>query len=100
MTHKMLIPGHEPVLAPGVRGYTMEHRGALYIPLVIAERPGNGDVGRYLDGLPKNRTVKFPNVMSAKLCGMLQRRGFCLTEETENGETIGVWVRSRRKATP
>ena len=39
---RKLIPGHEPRLASGVRGYTVWSRGALYVPLIYAERPGSG----------------------------------------------------------
>jgi len=81
MEEGLLILGQEPHIAPGVRGYTMEIDGELYVPLVIADRPGNGDVGRYLDGLPTDHTVKFPNVISDKLRGMLLCRGFIDSEE-------------------
>jgi len=79
-------PGHEPRLAPGVRGYTVWSHGELYVPLVIAEREGSGDVGRYLDTLPLDRVVKFPSVLSERLAGMLLRRGFApATEMTPRG---------------
>jgi hypothetical protein len=69
-------------LAPGVAGYTFDREAdGLYVPLVAALRPGHGAVGRYLDILPRDRRVVFPNVISPVLEGMLQRRGFTLIEE-------------------
>jgi hypothetical protein len=68
-------------LAPGVFGYTVDSPNGLYVPLVIAKNPGNGDVGRYLDSLPTNRRVIVPDVLNPQLAGMLERRGFTLTEE-------------------
>lgn len=61
-------------------------KGALWVPLVIAEKPGNGDVGRYLDSLPGDRRVVFPNVISDVLIGMLKRRGF--TEVINEGHAV------------
>ena len=83
-----------PVLGEGVRGYTVEADGALYIPVIVAEDPGRGDVGRYLDSLPRDRVVRVPTVTSDVLEGMLRRRGFVLTGETApNGENVEVWER-------
>lgn len=92
---RTITPGQEPEIAPGVRGYTVEKDGALYVPLVIASTPGDGAVGRFLDALPADRPVKFPNVLSPKLAGMLQRRGFRRVYEfdEESGEDVPVWVR-------
>lgn len=82
-------------LAPGVLGYTMEEGGALYIPFIMASKPGNGDVGRYLDGLPTERTIKVPNVMNGILVGMLKRRGYVPVMEWAAvfEENCEVWVR-------
>jgi hypothetical protein len=63
-------------IAPGVRGYTQEVDGELWVPVIHAERPGNGAVGRFLDRLPTDRTIVVPTVLSARLAGMLVRRGF------------------------
>lgn len=83
-------------LAPGVRGYTVDlgERG-LYVPLIEAENPGSGDVGRYLDSLPRDRRVVVPNVVSARLLGMLQRRGFSAVMEwaEDFGEFVECWER-------
>lgn len=83
-------------LAPGVRGYTVDMgEQGLYIPLIDAEAPGSGDVGRYLDSLPKDRRVVVPNVISARLAGMLDRRGFVVVQEwaEQFGEYVECYVR-------
>ncbi len=85
-------------LAPGVRGYTMTSEdGSVYVPVVVAMNPGHGDVGRYIDSLPKDKTVKFPTVISARLEGMLKRRGFTLTREWDPNfeEWAEVYVREK-----
>jgi hypothetical protein len=83
-----------PVLAPGVRGYTVESDGAVYIPVIIADAPGQGDVGRYLNSLPLDRIIRVPTVTSNVLEGMLKRRGFVFTEEPGPfGEQVGIWER-------
>jgi len=90
---KRLVPGHEPRLAPGVRGYTVWSGGALYIPIIVADSEGTGDVGRYLDSLPRDRTVKFPTVLNPRLCGMLRRRGFRPVIEDTPMRPCEVWTR-------
>lgn len=82
-------------LAEGVKGYTMEHEDALYIPVVVAKHPGNGDVARYLDSLPKDKTIKFPTVLHPQLRDMLSRRGYKVTHEwaEEFQEYAEVFVR-------
>lgn len=81
-------------LAPGVFGYAIEVDGAIYIPLVESVEKGEGNVGRFLDGLDKSKVWKFPNVISSKLAGMLQRRGFKPVREwaEDMGEHVIVWV--------
>ena len=83
-------------LAPGVHGYAIDagERG-VYVPLAMADRPGTGDVGRFLDRLPKEKVFKFPNVINSKLKDMLFRRGFVLEYEysKEFGEFVAVWTR-------
>lgn len=76
-------------------GYAVESDGAIYIPVVMMQRRGRGDGGRFLDSLPRDRTVKFPCVISRVLVGMLERRGFVLTYEwsTEFREYVDVYVR-------
>lgn len=70
------MPGEEPEVATGVRAIVFDTPDGIYIPMIAADRPGNGDVARYLDALPTNRRVVFPTVISARLRGMLERRGF------------------------
>ena len=77
-------------LAPGVRGYTVESFGVLYIPVIVATKPGNGDVSRYLDSLPRDRAIKFPTVVNNKLEWMLRRRGF--EPGNEWAEEFGCWA--------
>lgn len=83
------------LLAPGVLGYSVEEDGALYIPVIMAEKEGSGDVGRFLDGLPRDKTIKVPGVASERLRGMLERRDFRSTSEwaEEFGERVEVFVR-------
>lgn len=83
------------LLGPGVQGYTVEAYGATYVPLVLAERPGSGDVGRWLDSLSPARSWRFPNVLNARLAGMLKRRGFLRRREwaADYGEWVEVWER-------
>lgn len=78
-------------IASGVEGYTVDlGEKGLYIPLVQATDPGNGDVGRFIDGLPTDRRIVFPNVINGKLEGMLKRRGY--VEEHEWSEDFGEMV--------
>ena len=86
---EILTPGAEPEIWPGVRGYAVEHSGRIFIPAVAAENEGSGDVGRFLDAVSE-RCV-FPNVMSARLRGMLRRRGFRVVYDVD-GE-CDVWRR-------
>lgn len=79
----------EAQLAPGVHGTLLDTPDGIYIPTISADEPGSGDVGRYLDSLPRNRTVKFPTVMSGRLREMLVRRGFVDGEEwSEEYDTL------------
>ena len=82
-------------LAPGVIGYTVDVGPDLYVPLIEAMKPGSGDVGRYLDSLPIDRRIVVPNVISARLAGMLARRGFSATVEwaADFEENVEIWER-------
>ena len=84
-----LLTGRER-LASGVLGYSMKTPRGLYIPWIQAETEGDGRVGRYLDGLPLDRRVVFPTIISARLVGMLARRGF--TPGWEWAEEAGEMV--------
>lgn len=74
-------PGQEPEIAPGVRGIAFDMFDGIYIPLIRGERIGT--VSPFLDDLPTDRRVVFPNVVSAKLRDMLTRRGFVKTWDPE-----------------
>jgi hypothetical protein len=82
-------------LAPGVLGYAMDVRErGLYVPIIHSTEEGKGNVGRFLDRLKERPLVKIPNVMSAVLRGMLDRRGFVVEREyaEDFGESVEVWV--------
>jgi hypothetical protein len=70
-------------LAPGVRGYTFRKGKLIIIPLILAEKEGSGDVGRFLDRLSANCVIM--SVTSERLAGMLERRGYqkFFLEETD-----------------
>jgi hypothetical protein len=61
-------------LAPGVHGFTYRKGNEIYIPLIVADVEGSGDVGRFLDKLSSRCVIE--SVTSARLRGMLVRRGF------------------------
>ena len=86
----LIEPGREPELARGVKGYAVEHGGWIWIPLIIAEAEGAGDVGRFLDAVEPDRTVVVPNVLHPKLWGMLERRGWARACDPETGTEIFV----------
>lgn len=84
--------------AAGIDGYVVEVGGEFYIPVIMAKRPGRGDCSRWLDSLPTDRTIKVPGVMSARLRGMLERRGFVVEHEWAEmfQEMVAVHVRRAR----
>lgn len=89
-----LVPGYEPLLAPGVQGTAFDTPEGIYIPLVRAKSEGSGDVGRFLDSLPTDRRICFPGVINHRLAGMLERRGFFKGIEPGNfGEPCVVFQR-------
>ena len=95
-----LTLGKEDLLAPGVRVYAIKHDGAIYIPFIAADTPGNGDVSRFLDSLPTDVTIRVPCVINRILAAALKRRGFVETQEY--AEEVGEWVEiyERLKAAP
>jgi hypothetical protein len=86
-------------LAPGVLGAIKMDGPVLEIVFITAEHEGSGDVGRYLDGL--ECPVRIPCVLSPRLRGMLQRRGFTVRTEfdAEMEDTVEIWERSQSKTT-
>ncbi len=73
-----------PKLTPHVEGYAIEKEGVVSIPLIRARRPGQGDVGKFLDSIPTAAHVVVPCVLSGRLAGMLLRRGFKLSPTAED----------------
>jgi hypothetical protein len=67
-----------PVTDSGsVLAHIEDHPNELVVRTVLAGEPRTpGDVGRWLDSLPRQHRVVVPAVVSARLYGMLQRRGF------------------------
>ena len=78
-----VVPGQEPEIAPGVHGIAFDMTSGIYIAMVRASQEGNGDVSRFLDGLPRDRRVVFPNVIHTRLHRMLQKRGFRVAWDPE-----------------
>lgn len=78
-------PGDEPIIAEGVRGVWFDKPEAIYLTFLYAMQPGNGDVGRMLDGLPKDRKIIVPEVLSGRLEEMLRRRNFQMELVNQQG---------------
>lgn len=92
MTQLSRVPGaHElRTVAPGVVGYYYRcEDGLVTVPLIQAVSPGNGDVARFLDGLPHDERIRFCCVVSPKLVEMLVKRGFC--NQPYYIDEIGEW---------
>jgi hypothetical protein len=79
--------GQRP-LAPFMRGFAFEQDGLILIPLIVAEREGCGDVGRFLDRLSSR--CRIVTVTSTRLAGMLVRRGWKKHDHDEFGD---MWER-------
>jgi hypothetical protein len=80
-----------PEIVPGVHGdiVTRAAQKTIFINILGTAKPGQGLVGRYLDSLPADFTIRVPNVMSKRFAGMLARRGYVV----EGDEDSGSWVR-------
>lgn len=74
-------------LGAGVLGVTRDHGDVLVIVWLEATVPGRGDMGRYLDRLPRTRNIMVLDVINPVLSGMLHRRGF-----STHGDA-GHWAR-------
>lgn len=88
-------PGQEPELGPGVRGVLFDQEDRIVIAVLYATEPGSGDVGRYLDALPKDRLIIFSCVISPRLRGMLERRGY--VPGVEHHPRVGDYPVMRRE---
>ncbi len=71
-----IVPGHEPEIAPGIRGILFDRADGIYIPLIRSVNPDQGVVSKFVDDLPTDRKVIFPCVMSPALEHILTKRGF------------------------
>src|SRR5205809_1259994 len=77
-----------PEIYPGVRGYAVEHADEIWIPMI--EGDGHGDVGKFLDALSPRCVIV--NVVSRKLRGMLERRGWkCTPAWDEHEGDLDTW---------
>jgi len=87
-------PGSLELLAPGVHGYAVPSEDEIFIPMIIAEKEGSGDVGRFLDVLSRRCVVV--NVTSSRLEGMLVRRGWkkVMATDPDLGGEIDEWRRA------
>lgn len=83
------------LIALGVYGKRFDGPRGTYFPLVYAACRGAGDVGRFLDALPRDRRVAFPAVASDCLRGMLARRGFRpeVERDADLDCDVEVWAR-------
>jgi hypothetical protein len=72
-------------VAPGVEALLVDHGDVLEIPAIrAADLRIAGAVGAWLDTLPTDRTVIVPFVVSDRLAGMLERRGFTRPQVCEH----------------
>ena len=78
-------------LAPGVIGRAFSLDGRIFIPLIVAQKEGSGDVGRFLDSLTVRCAIVC--VTSERLRGMLKRRGWKETFEPSDDGEVDIWVR-------
>ena len=66
-----------PQVAENVAAVTHDGPGGtLFVSFVLSLAPGRGFVSRYLDALPADRRVVFPDVLNSNLAAALERRGF------------------------
>jgi hypothetical protein len=90
----VISPGEMPVIWPGVLGVWFDEPEGIYVASVYAIKQGNGDVGRMIDAMPKDRRIVFTTVISERLEGMLFRRGYQQLTEYYEDEPYSVMVRS------
>ena len=77
-------------LGDGVLGYAIRKGKEVYIPVVNATTPGNGDVGRWLDALATKCVLV--GVINNRLKGMLVRRQWEVTfEKSGPGDVVDTW---------
>lgn len=71
------------VVGLGVLGVVHHHGDAIVVSNLEAVEEGSGHVGHWLDCLPRNRIICFAEVLSSRLAGMLERRGFHRSEHPQ-----------------
>lgn len=77
-------------VALGVLAHVIDRVGYVEVRGVMATDPRlPGAVGRWLDRLPRDRTVIVSAVVSDRLAGMLERRGFWPTHWWD--PALGAW---------
>jgi hypothetical protein len=69
-------------LAPGVKGFAYQQGDEVWITLIVADKKGAGDVGRFLDRLSPRCVIV--DVTSKRLEAMLVRRGWVKRFGTEH----------------
>lgn len=75
-----------PEVFPGVHGDIVVRGNITFINILWAEVEGSGLVGKYLDQL--KGTIIVPAVVSSRLAGMLERRGY--DKYGKNGYSKGL----------
>ena len=92
---------HHVPIAPGVEGIEHDFGTIFELASIRAITEGSGAVGAYLDRLPRDRTVIVPFVVSERLAGMLERRGFTAPDVFEHprlGPVSGGQIMARQPA--
>lgn len=104
---------HEPIvervlgmvweeLAPGVMGYAhvmADDPSIVYYGVIEAVTEGNGDVGRFLDNLPTDKTHRIALIINPRLEGMVRRRGWTTFYEWFDAAGENVLVYERKATT-
>lgn len=90
----MTLP-HLDSLAHQVSGILYKEPDGWYLPLVISEDPGKGNMAAFLDSLPQDTRVVFPVVVNKKLEAMLLKRGFKMAHVWSDawGEYVDIMER-------
>lgn len=92
-----------PEVAPGVLAAVREIEGYLIVSFIWSTSPGQGNVGRWLDTLSRERPVIMVEVLDAtpegsvaragRLSGMLARRGYKPGRAVFTDAEANVWWR-------
>jgi hypothetical protein len=93
--------GRSELVADGVLAHVIDRGNSIEVRAVLATEPRiPGAVGAWLDALPTDRTVVIPAVVSARLAGMLERRGFAHQPWYDHALDMpdeGTWIRRATK---